>query len=175
MPFTDDAPTSFSAGLSKAFSCGVARLQVAFFSGDESTVTVDRTGVGVRIAVDAESCELTRSEAAALRSAIGDALAHRIELVRTVGVHRSDGSYVVARRAGTSAGNRQVFETFDDLRSLYGRLPATFDAEAVGEEGFTGSRRHLLVRHFTEHPRFDCELVCDRPLTAQKAPLAERR
>jgi hypothetical protein len=39
---------------------------------------------------------------------------------------------------------------------LYEELPERFAAEDIGRKGLTGGRRHLLVRHFAEHPAFDC-------------------
>lgn len=92
----------------------------------------------------------------------------RTEFFRTAGEHREDGSYVVSRRGADSAGHRKVFESFEHLRRLYGRLPAEFTAEEVGRSGLTGGRRHMLVRHFAEHPAFDCQLVSRQPLTVRK-------
>ncbi|MFC4553323.1 MULTISPECIES: DUF7528 family protein [Halorussus] len=112
--------------------------------------------------------ELTRAEADQLRAALGDALTERREFFRTVGEHRENGSYVVARRRANSSGHRKVFESFDALRRLYDRLPREFAAEDVGRTGLTGGRRHVLVHHFAEHPAFDCELVKRQPLTARK-------
>jgi len=56
----------------------------------------------------------------------------------------------------------------DALRAVYESLPEEFVASDV--TAASGSRRHLLVRHFAEHPAFDCELVSEQPLTARKAP-----
>ena len=61
-----------------------------------------------------------------------------------------------------------MFESFEHLRRLYVRLPGEFTAEAVGRSGLTGGRRHMLLRHFAEHPEFDCELVSRQPLTVRK-------
>lgn len=88
--------------------------------------------------------------------------------MRTVGVHREDGSYVVARRSADSSGHRKVFDSFATLRRLYDRLPEEFAAGDVERPGLTGGRRHMLVHHFAEHPTFDCELVKRQPLTARK-------
>ena len=99
---------------------------------------------------------------------MGDALERRLELFRTVGHYRRDGSYAVARRSADTPGNEQVFDSFENLRELFESLPAEFGAEAVGEQGITGSRRHMIVRHLAEHPRFDCRLVSERPLRAEK-------
>lgn len=115
-----------------------------------------------------ERHELTRAEADELRTALGEALTERREFVQTVGQHREDGSYVVARRRANSTGHRKVFESFDALVRLYERLPDEFTAEAVGQTGLTGGRRHMLVHHFAEHPAFDCELARRQPLTAEK-------
>nr|WP_237560331.1 hypothetical protein [Halolamina sediminis] len=96
------------------------------------------------------------------------------EFVRTAGEHRPDGSYVVSRRGADSAGNAKQFRDFRTITALYERLPEQFDASAVGvaagDDAVSGSRRHLLVRHFAEHPAFDCELVAEQPLTAEKTP-----
>jgi fructose-1,6-bisphosphatase len=61
-----------------------------------------------------------------------------------------------------------VFDSFGALRALFESLPAEFGAEEVGDAGVTGSRRHMIVRHFAEHPRFDCRLTSERPLRAEK-------
>lgn len=105
----------------------------------------------------------------ALRESVGDALERRLELFRTVGQYRRDGSYAVARRAADTPGNEQVFDSFQALCELFESLPAEFGAEDVGDAGITGSRRHLVVRHAAEHPRFDCRLISERPLRAEKA------
>jgi len=74
----------------------------------------------------------------------------------------------VSRRGADSAGNAKVFESFDAVRRLYDRLPGTFSADDVEHTGITGSRKHMLVRHFAEHPAFDCEIETRSPLTASK-------
>lgn len=122
----------------------------------------------VVLSVDGSTRELSRDEAAALRAAIGEAASDRREFVRTAGEHRPDGTYAVERRGADSAGNAKVFDSFRALERLYGRLPAEFDAEAVGREGITGSRRHLVVRHFAEHPGFDCRITSRSPLRVGK-------
>lgn len=62
-----------------------------------------------------------------------------------------------------------MFERFAALRDLFASLPKEFDAEDVGERAeISGSRRHLVLRHFAEHPAFDCRLASDRPLRARK-------
>lgn len=75
---------------------------------------------------------------------------------------------MVARRRAESAGHRKVFDSFGALGELYERLPPEFTAEDVEFPGLTGGRRHMLVRHFTEHPAFDCALDRRQPLTARK-------
>lgn len=103
-----------------------------------------------------------------LRDHVATSLTERRAFVRTAGVHREDGSYVVERRNADSAGNSSVFESFEELRRFFERLPSVFDAETLSGAGITGSRRHMLVRHFVEHPGFDCELDSRNPLRAQK-------
>lgn len=61
-----------------------------------------------------------------------------------------------------------MFASFDRAVRLFERLPATFTAEDVGRTGLTGSRRHMLVRHYAEHPAFDCALIARNPLTVEK-------
>ncbi len=118
---------------------------------------------------------LSREAATALRDDLTAALAGRREYVRTAGEHRVDGSYVVSRANADSAGNAKQFARFRAIERLYDRLPDRFDATAIGEAAgagdavaVSGTRRHLLVRHFAEHPAFDCELVAEQPLTAEK-------
>ncbi len=74
----------------------------------------------------------------------------------------------MTRRGADSSGNAKVFENFTEVKRLYNRLPDEFGAEAVGRTGITGSRRHMMVRHFAEHPSFDCEITSRSPLTVQK-------
>lgn len=62
-----------------------------------------------------------------------------------------------------------MFDGFAALERLYGRLPAEFTADDVGRTGLTGGRRHMVLRHFVEHPAFDCELASRQPLTARKS------
>lgn len=61
-----------------------------------------------------------------------------------------------------------MFDSFRACERLFRRLPAEFTAEEVGRTGITGSRRHMLVRHFAEHPGFDCAIARRNPLTAEK-------
>lgn len=126
------------------------------------------------LAVDGRDHELTSDEAADLQEAVGDALTQRREFFRTEGVHREDGTYEVARRGADSAGNSKVFDGFAALRRLFDRLPREFTAEDVGRSGITGSRRHMLVRHFAEHPDFECAIARRNPLTAEKTGEPER-
>jgi hypothetical protein len=118
--------------------------------------------------IDGETFELSRETATDLQDAVGDALTERREFFRTAGTFREDGSYEVSRRSADSAGNAKVFRTFDAMARLFDRLPAEFTAEDVGRTGITGSRRHLLVRHFGEHPDFPCRISSRNPLTAEK-------
>ncbi|WP_129117067.1 DUF7528 family protein [Halegenticoccus tardaugens] len=111
---------------------------------------------------------MSRADAADLQDAIGAALTEKREFFRTAGEHRDDGSYVVSRRGAESTGNAKVFAGFDALRRLFDRLPEEFTAEDVGRTGITGSRRHMLIRHFGEHPAFDCEISSRNPLTGRK-------
>lgn len=118
--------------------------------------------------MDGSTHELSRHDARQLQEAVGDALVERREFFRTAGEHREDGSYVVARRGADSSGNAKVFDSFERLRRLYERLPHRFTADEVGRTGITGSRRHMLVRHFAEHPAFDCRIERRNPLTVAK-------
>ncbi|WP_435062810.1 DUF7528 family protein [Halobaculum sp. EA56] len=111
---------------------------------------------------------MSRDDAADLQAAIADALTERREFFRTAGEFRADGTYVVSRKAADSSGNAKVFDSFEELRRLYDRLPDAFDAEDVGRTGITGSRRHMLIRHFAEHPAFDCSIRRRNPLSARK-------
>ena len=148
------------------------------FSDSESTdpvatdcVTTDSVATdpdSVTVTLDGQTHELSRTEATELRDALGDALTAKREFLHTAGEHRQDGTYQVSRRSANSAGHSKVFESFEHLTRLYGRLPEKITAEEVGRTGLTSGRRHLLVRHFTEHPAFDCELVSRQPLTVQK-------
>ncbi|MFT4889255.1 MAG: hypothetical protein ACI9YT_000164 [Halobacteriales archaeon] len=119
--------------------------------------------------VAGETHVLDRTDAVELRDSLDEALTRTREFVYTASRHREDGGYVVERRGADSAGHRKVFESFDGCRRLYERLPEEFVAEDVTRTGVTGGRRHLLVRHFAEHPAFDCELVSRQPLTVAKA------
>ncbi len=144
-------------------------LLIAFFSSsdDAPAVSVDDDGT-LFLTIDGTSRKLSRRDARALQEAIDDALTERREFVYTACTHREDGSYVVSRRGSSSTGNAKVFESFEAVRRLFDRLPERFDAQAVGRTGITGSRRHLLVRHFAEHPAFSCRLTCRSPLTVEK-------
>ncbi|MFC4360006.1 hypothetical protein ACFO0N_18820 [Halobium salinum] len=125
-------------------------------------------GESILLTVDGTEHELSRADAAGLQEALGTALTEKREFFRTAGEYREDGSYVVSRRGADSTGNAKVFDSFDALRRLFGRLPEEFTAEAVGRSGITGSRRHMVLQHFAEHPAFDCEISHRNPMTARK-------
>ena len=133
-------------------------------------MSVETNEESILIEVGGAVHELSRSEASELQDAVGSALTEKREFFRTAGEHREDGRYVVSRRGADSAGNAKVFESFDALRRMFDRLPAAFSADDVGRTGITGSRRHMLVRHFAEHPSFDCRISSRNPLTAEKVP-----
>jgi hypothetical protein len=122
----------------------------------------------ILVSVGDDALELTRAEADALQARLGDALAGTREFVHTSGLRRPDGSYLVARRNADSTGNETAFDGFADLVALYDDLPDRFTASDVEAPGISGSRRHLVVRHLAEHPRFDCGLAKRRPLTVEK-------
>lgn len=122
----------------------------------------------MRLTVDDSSLRLSTDAARRLQERLADAVTGRREFLRTAGEHRPDGAYVVERRGADSSGNRKVFGSFAALERLYGRLPDTFTAEDVGGTGITGSRRHMVVRHFAEHPAFDCAIASRNPLTVEK-------
>lgn len=136
------------------------------FSAEEPTVRSEDGAIV--LCIDGEKHRLSREEAREVAGAIDEAMTDRREFVHTSGEHREDGSYVVARRGASSSGNRKVFDSFERTERLYERLPTRFTAEEVGRTGITGSRRHMLIRHFAEHPAFDCEVVGRNPLTAEK-------
>ena len=125
-------------------------------------------GQRIVLTVGNDRHELSRSTAAALCDAVGEALTQRQEFLRTAGEHREDGSYVVARRGADSTGNSSVFESFEAFRRLFDRLPARFSADDLTPAGVTGSRRHMLVWHFAEHPAFPATLASRNPLTVEK-------
>ncbi|RNJ26257.1 hypothetical protein Nmn1133_05915 [Halosegnis longus] len=118
--------------------------------------------------VDGEEHVLDTETATELRQQLGDALTGTREYVYTSGECRADGSYVVARRGAGSAGHRKVFESFEALTDLYESLSTDFTADDLSGSGLTDSRRHIVLRHFVEHPRFDCELSSRQPLTVRK-------
>jgi len=151
----------------------VIPLLIAFFSGDETTVAAASDDDGIDVVIDGAQFRLSRSDAAALQDAVGEALTERNEFFRTAGEYREDGTYEVSRRGADSAGNAKVFHGFEELRRLYERLPDEFDADDVGRTGITGSRRHMIVRHVAEHPAFDCEIASRKPLRAAKTDAEE--
>lgn len=140
-------------------------LLVAF--SDSDGVDADAAPDGVAVSIEGDRFVLSRTAAAELRSAVGDALTEREAFCRTAGVHRPDGSYVVERRTADASGNSTRFDSFDELRAVFDELPARFRAEDV--DCTTGSRRHMLVWHFAEHPAFPATLASQRPLECEKA------
>ena len=144
---------------------GVVTLRIEFSDG---SIAAESTAESVVVTIGGTTHELSRDAANDLAEAIGEAMVSREEFLRTAGEHRADGAYVVSRRAADSAGNEKVFESFDRLRRLYDRLPEDFGADEVGRTGITGSRRHMLVRHFAEHPAFDCRTTSRNPLQVRK-------
>jgi hypothetical protein len=141
-------------------------------SGGSSAVTggvaLDADPQETTLHVGVESRDLSREEVRSLRERLGEALTDRTEFAHTAGEYREDGSYVVERRGADSAGHRKVFDSFEALTDLYDRLPAETTATDVERADVTGTRRHMLVWHFAEHPRFDCELAARQPLTVEK-------
>ncbi len=121
-----------------------------------------------------QSCELSRDAAADLQEAIGSALTEKREFFRTAGEYRRDGSYVVSRRGADSTGNAKVFASFDELRRLYDRLPERFTAEDIGRTGITGSRRHMILRHFGEHPGVRLPHRQSQPADGRKRVVRDR-
>nr|WP_247728895.1 hypothetical protein [Halovivax limisalsi] len=103
-----------------------------------------------------------------MRAELADALSEKREFARTVGRHRSDGTYVVERRGASSSGHRKVFDSFEALRSLYRSLPERVRASDLDRDGLTGSRRHAVLWHFVEHPAFECDRIARQPLTVVK-------
>uniref|UniRef100_UPI002ED23F61 DUF7528 family protein n=1 Tax=Halocatena halophila TaxID=2814576 RepID=UPI002ED23F61 len=61
-----------------------------------------------------------------------------------------------------------MFDSFESVQRLYHEMGETFSASDLDRPGLTGGRTHLLVRHFAEHPAFDCELCSQQPLTVEK-------
>jgi hypothetical protein len=120
----------------------------------------------VVITVDGEDHALDRAAAERFHGELAEALHTIREFVHTAGERRPDGSYVVSRRRAESSGHSKRFDSFGALRAVYDALPREFRAADV--TAASGGRRHLLVRHFAEHPAFDCELAREQPLTARK-------
>jgi len=133
-------------------------------------LSVEAVGDEVVLTINDESISLSRRAARELTHSVGDALTEREEFFRTACERREDGSYVIERRGADSTGNSSVFESFAEVRRLFDRLPREFGAEDVQAAGITGSRRHMLVRHFAEHPAFSCSLASRNPLRAKKEP-----
>lgn len=122
----------------------------------------------MRVNVNGEQHTLSRAEAVELREEIGAALSEREEFFRTACEHREDGTYLVERRGAESAGNSTVFDSPGAARELFEGLPGRFGAGDLSAADVTGSRRHMLVWHFAEHPGFACELASRNPLEAEK-------
>lgn len=97
-----------------------------------------------------------------------DTLTERSQFVHTISVRHPDGRYVIERRRAASTGNRIAFDSIEAIRECFLDLPDTFGATDIDCDGITGSRRHLLVRHFAESSVFACELICENPLQAKK-------
>lgn len=154
-------------------SSGVDDPILSLSSTDDGDPVLSVSGVddGVVVTVGDATVTLDRADAAALRAAVGEAVAGRRTFLRTAREHRADGTYAVFRRGADEPA--KVFDDRASLAALYERLPERFDATAVAAHAageVSGSRRHLLVRHLAEHPAFDCALVCRNPLTAEKKP-----
>ena len=144
-------------------------LLIEFSPDSEDLLAIETSCDGtILMTVDGTPHELSRSDVVALRESLEDALTDRHEFVYTAGTHREDGTYVVSRRGADSTGNEKVFESFETVRRLYDRLPDRFGADDVSRSGITGSRRHMLVRHYAEHPAFPCRIVERCPLTVEK-------
>jgi hypothetical protein len=134
-----------------------------------SVGAVEANGSTVEVTVSDTGHELTRDEARKLRDRLSEALTRRREFVHTACERRDDEAYVVERRGVSSSGHRKVFDSFEDAREAFERLPDEFTAEDVATAGVSGGRRHMLVWHFAESPAFDCRLVARQPLTVEKA------
>lgn len=154
------------------YSCMTGGSQTRNRGCDETDadrgIGVSTDGESIRVVLDGAVHELTRDRARRLQDRLEDAMTHEREFLHTVGRHREDGTYVVSRRCADSTGNRKVFGNFTQLRRLFERLPGEFTADEVTRTGITGSRRHMLVRHFAEHPTFECQIVSRNPLTVRK-------
>ncbi|MFW5937593.1 MAG: DUF7528 family protein [Halanaeroarchaeum sp.] len=131
-------------------------------------MTVESDGGTIVLAADDDTIEIPRGEVSRLAEALEAASTARQTFFRTACEHRADGRYVVERRGADSTGNSTVFDSFDAAKRLFDRLPDRFAADALERAGYTGSRRHMLVRHFAEHPEFPCELASRNPLEARK-------
>lgn len=156
----------------------VVRLVIAFFTGDSAAdderrakpdstdgPTAAATGTdAVHVEIDGETHRLSAAEAIGLRDALGTAVATSETFLHTAFERRPDGEYALFRRGDDRPA--KVFDSRARLRSVYRELPEEFTASDV--TAVSGSRRHLLVRHFVEHPAFDCRLTCRNPLTASK-------
>ena len=102
-------------------------------------------------------------------------LTEEYAFVHTLGTHRPDGRYVLERTGADSAGNRKVFESMEALWALFEDAPETFTAADLGRDGLSGSRRHMVLWHFVEHPAFPCRLESKQPLSAKKCSVPSRQ
>lgn len=142
---------------------GVYPLLIAF-----SDPVTERTEDTVLLRIADEQYVLPLEVARSLHGDLIDALTERQSFVHTICIRRADGRYIIERRRAASSGNRIVFDSIEAIRDCFDGLPNTFGATDVECDGITGSRRHLLVRHFAESPDFACELICENPLQAEK-------
>lgn len=133
-----------------------------------SDSNAERTEDTVLLRIAGEQYALPIEAARSLHVDLSDALTERQSFLDTACVRHADGRYVIERRRAASSGNRIAFDSTEALRDCFDALPNTFGATDVERDGITGSRRHLLVRHFAESPAFECELICENPLEAKK-------
>lgn len=132
-------------------------------TADESRPQTDESRP-IAVEIDGTTHRLSRSEAIELREALGSAVATRETFVRSAVERRPNGAYAVFRRGDDEPA--KVFDSAGEIRAAYRSLPTEFTAGDVTV--VSGSRRHLLVRHFVEHPGFDCRLTCRNPLRVRK-------
>jgi len=147
----------------------VTRLVEKFAGSTESQdPNATRRGDTVSLDVDGRRLVLSVDDANKLQQELEDALTATAEFMHTTAEHRRDGKYVVERRGADSAGNRKVFDSFEELRRLADRLPRTVGADDLTRVGLTGGRRHMVLWHLIEHPEFPFELDGRQPLTATR-------
>lgn len=142
---------------------GVHPLLIAF-----SDPLAKRTEDVVVLRIAGERYALSLDVARSLHVDLHDALTERQSFVHTTSVRHVDGRYIIERRRAASSGNQIAFDSIEAVQDCFDDLPDTFGAADVEYEGITGSRRHLLVRHFAESAEFTCELICENPLQAKK-------